>query len=228
MVSKTLKFVLPDGKTKILSASRTDSKVSALDMAFELFLEGDPIADTDIFLETLNINLPPDIRALSVKEVNAAFNIIKDAKLKEYAYLFSFGEKNHPFCAPFLANILEQLDIEMMQTAAKLFEGTNDFSTYTAKLQEKTKTTRTIISCDLKDNELLKANFFPTKSYALYVKGEGFMRYQIRMIMGALIQLGKGELTIADIQYSLKEDNNLELTFVAPASGLLLHRLDFQ
>lgn len=228
MLVKTLKFVLPGRKLKILGAGRTDAKVSALDMAFELFLEGKPITNTFLFLELFNNNLPPDIRALSLKEVDTSFNIIKDAKLKHYIYLFSYGEKNHPFCAPFLANILDQLNIKAMQAAAKLFEGTHDFSTYTARLKENTNSVRTIVSCELTENELLKANFFPEKSYALHVKGQGFMRNQIRMIMGALIQLGKNELSLTDVQNSLQKDNTLELTFVAPASGLLLKNLDFQ
>jgi len=228
MLVKTLKFVLPGRKLKILGAGRTDAKVSALDMAFELFLEGKPIVNTILFLELFNNNLPPDIRVLSLKEVDHSFNIIKDAKLKHYIYLFSYGEKNHPFCAPFLANILDQLNIEAMQAAAKLFEGTHDFSNYTARLQENTKSVRTIVSCELTENELLKANFFPEKSYALHVKGQGFMRNQIRMIMGALIQLGKNELSVTDVQNSLQKGNTLELNFIAPASGLLLKNLDFQ
>lgn len=227
MLTKTLKFILPDQKVKILGAGRTDAKVSALEMAFELFLEGSAIENVDKFLVLLNINLPPDIRALRIEKVDSDFNIIKDAKQKEYVYLFSFGSKNHPFCAPFLANILDSLDIEAMRMAAKLFVGTHDFKTYTARLQEGTKTTRTISHCELKENELLKANFFPEKSYALHVKGQGFMRYQIRMMMGALIQLGRGELSIEDINRTLERDNDFKLTYVAPGSGLLLHELDF-
>lgn len=228
MLIKTLKFVLPGRPLKILGAGRTDAKVSALDMFFELFLEGEPIKNTILFLKIFNHNLPPDIRALTLKEVDSSFNIIKDAKLKHYIYLFSYGEKNHPFCAPFLANILEHLNIKAMQTAAMLFEGTHDFSNYTAKLQENTKTIRTIISCELTENQLLKANFFPEISYALNVKGQGFMRYQIRMIMGALIQLGKNELSSTDIQNSLQKNTTLKLNYIAPASGLLLNKLDFE
>jgi len=227
MLHKTLQFILPNRKLKILGAGRTDAKVSALDMAFELFLEGSEIADTDRFLQLLNTNLPPDIFALNVKKVDASFNIIKDVEQKEYVYLFSHGEKNHPFCAPFLANILDLLDIDAMKTAAELFEGTHDFSNYTGSRRKNSQTVRTIFSCKLQENEMIKANFFPDKSYALHVKGSGFMRYQVRMIMGALIQLGKGEITSHDIKSSLERDTIFNLTFIAPASGLLLHKLDF-
>ena len=226
MLSKTLKFVLPGEPFKILAAGRTDAKVSALDMAFELFLDT-TLEDTKNFLELFNTNLPPDIRVVSIDPITEKFNIIKDTKTKEYVYLFSFGEKNHPFCAPFLANIHGNLDIDLMKEAARLFEGIHNFSAYTVKERGKTKTTRNITSCKIKRNTVLSANFFPKKSYALHVEGAGFMRYQVRMLMGALIQLGRGELTVSDIEASLQENNTVLLTYIAPGSGLLLNRSEF-
>lgn len=227
MLLKTLKFVLPETEFKILGAGRTDAKVSALDAAFELFVS-EEINNEDIFLELFNKNLPPDIRIISIEPTDKTFNIIQNSKLKEYAYLFSFGEKNHPFSAPFIANILEHLDIELMQKAAKLFEGAHDFATFTARIQENTISKRTIELCEIRENEILKANFFPKTTYALHVKGQGFMRYQIRMMMGALIQLGRGELQLKDIEEALQEGNSIQLTYVAPGSGLLLNSLQFE
>jgi len=228
MLVKTLKFVLPNAKFKILGAGRTDAKVSALNTAFELFLDKEPIHDLKEFLHEFNVNLPPDIRVISIDQVNENFNIIKESKLKEYVYLFSFGQKNHPFCAPFLANIIDQLDVDLMMACARLFIGTHDFSSYTARLQPNTKVKRTIDTCEIKRNEILEANFFPEMSYALHITGAGFMRYQIRMIMGALIQVGKGELSTMDIEESLKKENTTVLTYVAPGSGLLLNDLKFK
>lgn len=228
MILKTLKFVLPNRKLKILGAGRTDAKVSALDAAFELFLEDDPIVDTSLFLKEFNKNLPPDIRALSISELTEDFNIIQSSKLKEYVYLFSFGKKNHPFCAPFIANILSDLDIDIMKRGAQLFQGEHDFSAYTARIQENTKSLRSVECCEIQENTILKANFFPDKSYALHIKSEGFMRYQVRMIMGALIQLGKGELSFNQIQESLTENSSIRLSYVAPGSGLLLNKLEFK
>jgi len=226
MIIKTLKFIRPNAQFKILGAGRTDAKVSALNGAFELFIN-EQLTNEEDFTELFNKNLPPDIRLLSVKKTNKDFNIIQHSKQKEYVYLFSFGEKNHPFCAPFLANILEDLDISLMQKGAKLFEGEHDFSTFTARIKENTMATRTIEFCEIRENDILKANFFPQTSYALHVKGQGFMRYQIRMMMGALIQLGRGELQLKDIEKALQDNNSIQLTLVAPGSGLLLHNLEF-
>lgn len=228
MLIKTLKFILPDTKFKILGSGRTDAKVSALDAKFELFIDDNPITNFEEFITLFNTNLPPDIRALAIKEVNADFNIIQNSKSKEYIYLFSFGQKNHPFCAPYLANIIPQLDIELMIEGAKLFVGTHNFKAYTARPQEKTQFIREITHCKIKENTLLTANFFPEKSYALHVKGEGFIRYQIRMMMGALILLGKGELTLDELRTSLIEGYQGQIKYVAPGSGLVLNQVDFK
>ncbi|WP_435313384.1 tRNA pseudouridine(38-40) synthase TruA [Cellulophaga fucicola] len=227
MLTKTLKFILPERQCKILGAGRTDAKVSALDAAFELFLEGDPLEDLVFFKKDFNKNLPSDIRIISVKHVKEKFNIIQHSKEKEYVYLFSYGEKNHPYTAPFMANVQEELDLELMKTAAKLFVGTHNFKSFTAKPKENGKFIRTINSSEIKENTILTANFFPEKSYAFHIKGEGFMRYQVRMLMGALIQLGKGEIAITEIENALKIDSTTKFSFVAPGSGLMLHSLDF-
>jgi tRNA pseudouridine38-40 synthase len=227
MLLKTLKFILPERKFKILGAGRTDAKVSALQAAFELFLEDLPLDDLMEFKDLFNKNLPPDIRIISISNVVKDFNIIQNSKEKEYVYLFSFGQKNHPFSAPFIANIQDDLDLELMTKAAHLFVGDHDFRNYTTRHQDNTNYNRSIKSCEIQENTILKADFFPEKSYALHIVSEGFMRYQVRMVMGALISLGKGELSLNDIKRTLKPETEFLLSYVAPGSGLLLNRLDF-
>ena len=74
MVDKTLSFALPQANFKTFGASRTDALVSANQSSFELFLK-EPIPEH--FLATFNKNLPQDIRALSVSQVDESFNIIQ-------------------------------------------------------------------------------------------------------------------------------------------------------
>ncbi len=227
MLLKTLKFILPDTHFKILGAGRTDAKVSSLDGAFELFVIKNELPELVGFLDLFNLNLPSDIKVTEIIPTTSDFNIIQHSKTKEYNYLFSYGTKNHPFCAPFLTNVLVDLDLNLMKQAARLFIGEHDFSCYTARLQEHTQVLRALSTCEIVPNTLLTANFFPKESYALVVKGEGFMRYQIRMMMGALFQVGKGELSLMDIEDSLKANSSMVLTTVAPGSGLLLNKLTF-
>jgi len=225
MVERTLSFIFEHTNFKVLGASRTDMMVSANESAFELFMN--EIINPSDLKKRLNKSLPNDIRILEIKEVDASFNVIQDSKEKEYLYLFSAGEKIHPFCAPFLLGVLEDLDIGLMQKGAKLFEGLHDFQRYAYKPSGHTNFKREIILCEIIENEVYTANFFPEKSFLLRVKGNGFLRYQIRLMMGVLFQLGKGEVTLDFVKDTLENPNSNTLKELAPASGLQLYRLSF-
>jgi len=227
MIDRTLKFILEDQKFKTLGAGRTDAMVSAQEAAFELFLQ-EPIVDFDAFLELFNHNLPQDIRALSIKEVDGKFNIIQHSKVKEYLYLFSEGQKNHPFCAPILTTILDALDISMMKQGAKLFVGKHNFKPYCFRTTEKGIYNREILTCELIENKIFTASFFPKKTFLLRVRGKGFGRNQIRLMMGVLIKLGRGEVTLKYIEDSLKPESKEVMDYIAPASGLILNKIEFE
>ncbi|MFH4965381.1 tRNA pseudouridine synthase A [Gaetbulibacter sp. M235] len=227
MIDKTLKFILEKKAFKTLGSGRTDAMVSANEAAFELFLE-EPIENFDEFLSLFNYNLPQDIRALSIKEVDSEFNIIQNSKIKEYLYLFTQGSKNHPFCAPLMTTILEPLDIELMKLGAKCFEGHHNFKTYSYKATNEGVYNRTIDTCELFENNIFTANFFPETSYILRVKGKGFLRNQIRLMMGALIKLGRGDITLEYIESTLKPTSNEVMDYIAPASGLILNKIEFE
>jgi len=227
MVDRTLNFILEGKYFKSLSSGRTDAMVSAESAAFELFLQ-EPIEDEIAFLELFNLNLPQDIRALDIKEVDDKFNIIQHSKIKEYLYLFTYGEKCHPFCAPIMTTILDVLDIELMQQGAKLFEGENYLKSYCYKPTDKGIYTREILTCELVENTIYTANYFPKQSYILRVRGKGFMRNQIRLMMGTLIDLGKGKLSLEDIRFSLLPNSIVKMDYIAPASGLILNKIEFE
>ena len=227
LLKKTLKFVLGELKFKILGSSRTDAMVSAHESAFELFTDHEPLENMADFLVLFNQNLPPDIRALSIREVDASFNIIQHPKKKEYLYLFAFGRKSHPFAAPLMATFAEDLDIDLMMAGAKLFEGQHSFHNYCTKPTLHTVVEREIDFCEVIQNKEITASFFPERSYILKVIGAGFLRNQIRLMMGTLVQLGRGELSLADIEKSLAPEVKMPMSYIAPGSGLILKKVDF-
>jgi len=181
MVEKTLNFVLGDKPFKILGLSRTDAMVSAEYSGIQLMLREE--VDEEAFLNDLNINLPADIRAIAIKKVDLDFNIIQQVDVKEYWYLFSFGEKFHPFCAPYMANVTGQLDIDLMKKAAATFVGEHDFSAFCDNDDAKTAFVRTIDKCEIVINDVVTASFFPKESYILKIASKGFLRYQVRYVM---------------------------------------------
>jgi tRNA pseudouridine38-40 synthase len=111
---------------QVLGSSRTDSIVSAKESFFELITEKEVML-TD-FPDQINRLLPPDIKILDAIVVDGQFKIISSPREKEYRYYFAFGgEKLHPFCAPFMAMINENLELEKMEKAAELFIGEHNF-----------------------------------------------------------------------------------------------------
>ena len=186
------------------------------------------LEDLEAFLELFNFNLPQDIRALAIEEVDAKFNIIQHSKIKEYVYLFTFGQKCHPFCAPIMTTILDDLNIDIMKQGAKLFQGTHNFKPYCYRATDNGIYVRTIDYCELVENKMFTANYFPEKSFTLIVRGKGFGRNQIRLMMGALIKLGRGEINLDFIESSLQPESNEVMDYIAPASGLILNRVIFE
>jgi tRNA pseudouridine38-40 synthase len=227
MLDRTLVTVLEHENFKTLGTSRTDAMVSASHHACELFLKEE--IDCLTLREDLNKNLPADIKILRVEETDSTFNIINDSKSKEYHYFFNYGQKAHPFSAPFMANFLDLLDIELMMKVSKCFEGEHNFKRYCYRPQNKKNFIRTIDQCELVENTILSASFFPEKSYVLKVKGKGFLHHQVRLIVGTLVKVGLGEITESELISSLKgeDDASYPIGFVAPSSGLILHQIEF-
>ena len=227
MVDKTLSFVFEGVNYKTIGVGRTDAKVSANTYYIQMFT--DVLVDEASFVGSLNANFSPDFRAISIQKVARGFNIINSPKVKEYHYYFSFGGKNHPFSAPFIINLSEKLDLDAMMEAAKLFTGEHYFHKYCTRPSEKTIFKRVIDSCEIVENDILKANFFPEKSYIFKVRGKGFLRYQIRLMMATLFEVGKGNLDLEFIKASLKEDNDrMYMRNNAPSSGLQLYDIELE
>ncbi|MHA7057294.1 tRNA pseudouridine synthase A [Aquimarina sp. M1] len=228
MVERTIKYVLDSNNFKVLAAGRTDAKVSANEAYIELFVDHNSLVLKDFF-ELFNQNLPQDIRAISIQETDNQFNIIQHPKIKEYIYMFSFGEKFHPFSAPFMYNIMESLNIDEMIKAATLFEGKHNFRSYCHRPNKHTIVNGEILQCEIVRNNLYTASFFPEESYILRVKGEGFKRNQIRLMMGVLLDLGKGNITIDFIKKTLDPTaDEIVLEHIVPGSGLILNAVELK
>ena len=226
MIEKTARFVLGHTDFKILGASRTDAKVSANHSAFELFVNN-PLDINQLIID-FNQNLPNDIKVLKIEEKDRHFSIINAPRIKEYIYLFAFGEKIHPFCASLMSSSQEDLDLDLMKEGALLFQGKHNFKKYCTKPNLRTIFEREVLVSKIEENNIYKANFFPEKSYAYHIHSKGFMRYQVRLIMGQLFSLGRGETGLNEIKESLKGRDDKPLRHIAPPSGLILNKMEFE
>jgi tRNA pseudouridine38-40 synthase len=226
MIDKTFDFIFDHANYRTLGCGRTDAKVSADDYALELFTNEEQLPEQ--LLERLNLNLPSDIRAKSVKAVSADFNVIQSARTKEYHYYFSSGEKSHPYNAPFIRDFGKQLSMENMEEAVKFFEGRHNFKRYASKPSAETVLVREILSATIEPNTKFTGQFAPQNAFVFKVKAKGFLRYQVRLMMGALVEVGRGIWSADDLRQSLIEYDGLQIRHIAPSSGLVLHKVDFE
>jgi tRNA pseudouridine38-40 synthase len=199
--------------------------VSAKSAYFELFTNYE--LELDDFQKDLDENLPPDIKVISIKTVDNQFNVIQDVCEKTYHYYFASVEEKYPFASPFMNCIHHSLDIAKMQEAARLFEGENEFKYFMVGDAESKNTVREIKESKIELNTHLTASFFPNESFVFMVTGKGFMRYQIRLMMGALMRIGKNEISLQDLENALQGKTPNFEKLNAAASGLMVKDMHF-
>ena len=176
----------------------------------------------------LNANLPEDVRVVRVQEVNAKFHARFSATGKEYRYQIDTGIVADPFLRPYAWHRSWKLDVTAMRRAARLFKGKHDFTALAASRvrrdaavvcgnSERTPV-RTISKLTVtKRGELL----------TIAVAADGFLYKMVRSIVGALVKVGEGKMTAAQLAGIVKAKKRVALVETAPAKGLFLWRVDY-
>jgi len=221
VINQVLQKICKSKDCTIATASRTDAGVHAQGQVIKVTI---PLAiASDKLLLGMNSLLPDDIRILDCEPSTKAFNPNKDSKSKEYHYYFCTDTIHNPILNDAVAhapsNSIIQLDIALMQEACSLFIGEHDFYSFAKRDTTKTSTFRTIISCEIVKTQALA---FGNDVYCLKVVGEGFLRYMIRYMAGALFALGRNEISLSDIREALTEHKEEKLSARAKSRGLHL------
>jgi tRNA pseudouridine38-40 synthase len=224
-LEKAFRYVLGHGDFTVLGASRTDTGVSCNRGAFELFLKYELSPD---ILRNINIYLPSDIRISEVESVPLDFNIIQDVAWKEYHYHFAFGEKFHPFAAGNLASFQGSPDLSLMKDGAKLFVGKHDFRRFCSIDKMTDDYVREVYESEIFKHAQAGSDLIPESAFTFSVKGKGFLRYQVRIMMAALLDVGMGKFSLADLKNALASDLTNPISIAVPANGLVLERVEFK
>ncbi len=212
-----LKKICKSEDIRTIGSGRTDAGVHALGQVVKLSI---PLKiRTDSLMAAINSMLPKEIRVIKAESCLEDFHPIFHAKSKTYDYLFA-SEVNafdHHFIAPFPY----LFDIELMNKACKLFEGEHDFCAFYCVGTPVKSTIRTIFSCELIVEK--HQTFVGTKEYYRFrVTGSGFMKQMVRLMVGTLWNVGRGKITLEQLNESLRGGDPTKLAAVAPPEGLYL------
>ena len=202
----------------VAGSGRTDAGVHAYAQVAAVSLANR--IPTDNFRRAVNRLLPPTIRIKNVAEVDAQFHPRFDARRKTYEYRIFRDEVLSPFEQRFVMHHPYPLNEAAIIAAAPLLEGEHDFTSFASSDPQEVSTSkvRCIFSSRARrsDQELIYR-----------VTGSGFLKHMVRNIVGVLIEVGKGNLTEADVLARLTPQNAIRPGPSMPACGLFLVSVEY-
>ena len=181
VIEAKLEMIFSD-KIKIVMSSRTDSGVHALGQVFHF--DSPKTIDTYKLKGSLNSLLPKDIYIKEVKIVSEDFHSRFSTKKKKYRYVINLGERD-VFLNKRVYDCFYKLDLDLFKKTAALFIGRHDFTSFnTSTFEEAQDQTRVIedIKIISKDDLLI-----------VEIVGEGFLRHMVRMLVGTMIDVARGQ-----------------------------------
>ncbi|MBP5678655.1 MAG: tRNA pseudouridine(38-40) synthase TruA [Bacilli bacterium] len=203
-------------KTSIVATGRTDKGVHALSQYGHANLE---VKITEKKLKrAMNSNLPDDIHVIEAKEVSDDFHARYNVKEKIYQYKINLGEYN-PLERNYIFQYNHELDIERMKQAILYFEGEHDFRAFVTDNKEKDNCIRTITKTKIEEKGSIVTITF---------QGTGFLRYQVRNMVGILIRVGEGKMPPENVKEILESKDRTKSGKTAPAEGLYLVDVIYQ
>lgn len=195
-------------------AGRTDAgvhargQIAAFDTASEL--------ETHVFVRGLNAHLPEQIAVRAAREVQAEFDPRRHATSRTYRYTIHNSPARSPLTRDRAWHVRQRLDTVAMQRAAALLIGEHDFASFTR--DEGVPTARCMRRCDI----LVEA-----PEVAIEMEANAFLRNQVRRTVGALVQVGGGQMSLEAFQRLLDAPEVASAGPMAPPQGLCLEEVAY-
>jgi tRNA pseudouridine38-40 synthase len=205
-----------DGRRVVVHGSgRTDAGVHArAQVASCAMRTAHPPA---VLVRALNAHLPGDIRVLRVQRVQADFHARFSAKGKEYRYQIDTGAVADPFQRAYAWHHPRPLDLAAMRRAARVLRGKHDFAALSANpMREVESTVRTLTRLAVASSD---------DRITITARADGFLYKMVRTLVGALVKVGEGRLSVDELQQILEAKKRTALIETAPAHGLFLWRV---
>ncbi len=208
--------IMMDGiSTSVVGAGRTDAGVHAAaqtahaDISVAIPMSG--------LAKGLNGLLPGDVRIRSVVKVNQSFHARRSALGKHYVYRVRWQTQDLPWLGLRAATLPPISNPEALAEAVALLPGRRDMASFT-------------VPQDMPTIRALYRVWTEPRRHGLHIHfvGGGFLRYQVRRMVGALLDVGRGRLGMDDFEDLLQKPQPGAPVFTAPARGLTLERVFYR
>jgi tRNA pseudouridine38-40 synthase len=213
--------VLEDGLSKILRAQistigsgRTDTGVHA-SQQFVHFDTTQPI-DLQHIIYRLNRILPEDIAAVNLYEVKPDAHARFDAFARTYHYHITL--RRDPFKRYHAWYHSKDLDVELMNKAAAILLKYEDFTTF-SKVKGDTKHYR----CNMYEAIWQQQG----EELIFKIRANRFLRGMVRLVVGALVDVGRGKLSLDGFEEIIASQDRSKASGAAPSEGLFLAKVEY-
>jgi len=201
----------------LVGSSRTDTGVHALGQVARIKI---PFSiEPDQLKNVWNRVLPNSISITDVELVDTSFHPQHHVSNKTYWYHL-FDKRPLPLVARYGWFYDRRIDMQRLKQALSIFVGTHDFRSFVTG-DDRDSTVRTITSIDIEWSPEFGA-------HRIIVQGPSFLRYMIRRIVGASVQIATSKkIPIHSLEQILLDKNPRQDLLTAPAQGLILKDISF-
>ncbi|MCX8009552.1 MAG: tRNA pseudouridine(38-40) synthase TruA, partial [Ignavibacteria bacterium] len=210
-----IKKVFKTDEFDFQGSGRTDAGVHALLQVAHLEIK--TVLAPEIIRMKLNDELPSDINIIEVEKAKKNFHARHDAISRSYIYQIS--KRRTAFGKKYVWWVKDKLNINVMRESIPLFTGMKDFHSFTDDDPDE-KSTKVLIE----SIEIFEAG----EMIIIRIVGSHFIWKLVRRIVGVMVEIGRGKLSISNAKKFFDEYSDLPAKLTAPPSGLFLEKVIYK
>jgi tRNA pseudouridine38-40 synthase len=209
----------------VIGAGRTDAGVHATGqvIAFDLAWRH----EDDDLLRAINATLPDDIAVQKLDRAESGFHPRYDASSRTYQYFVYEAQIRQPMMARMSwwvhPPIHQRLDVDKMNWAAAKLLGSHDFASFGAPPQGE-NTRRQVFRSEWE----IEVPTQGTRLISYCIEANAFLYHMVRTIVGALVEIGLGRMTIAEFIDAFQAKDRGRIGWLAPPHGLTLVEVKYE
>lgn len=201
---------------RTIASGRTDAGTHALGQVVNFRTES--TIDNASLVRGANALLPHDIAVRKAEDVPPDFHARYSALSKTYRYLILNRKEPSPFYRSYAWHIPYHLDMDAMAASLLLFKGKRDCSSFRAVSSSDRNPIRNILRVAIER----KGDFI-----SLELEADSFLRHMVRIIVGTIVDVGRGRLTPEDVERILEVRDRAAAGPTATAKGLYLMEVNY-
>ena len=209
--------LIEGGEVVVHGAGRTDAGVHAEAQVASVHLRRE--FDAERLRAAVNGNVAGDLRVIEAQTAPDDFHARYNAKGKTYCYRVFNERFSSPFWSRYALHEARAVDFNAMREASALLVGVHDWTAFSSAQADVKSRVRNVTAIDVSERRSARGR---GRLVEVRVSADGFLRYMVRSIAGALLAAGRGETDADAIRRAVETGQRPNAIATAPAHGLTL------